>query len=173
MTLAGPILRRAVAASALMFLSAVVGELSTAPPAVASLHPRLDAALFGLYVPADDRGGAYFIETDRLPLVRGATFGWKIRLLESAAGVRLREELELPAAPRTWQLGAGAHLSDDGTVAITERWSSAPDGWLENAWSFTDGDPAGVYRLRVFVDDELVQEFRFLADDMRAPSCPH
>ncbi|MFZ9886386.1 MAG: hypothetical protein ACO3JL_02695, partial [Myxococcota bacterium] len=82
MSLVGPILRRSLFASFLVFVTALLTELTTSPPVVPSLHPRLDAALFGLYVPADAHGETYFIETERVPLVRGATFGWKIRLRE-------------------------------------------------------------------------------------------
>lgn len=135
-------------------------------------HPRVDAALFGVEMPMGDEGGAYFVETDRVPLVTGATFGWRIKLRDDAQVVRLREELELPAAPRIWRHTEDTLITSDRTTAVTERAVHPSDGWLENAWSFTDGDPAGRYRLRVYLDDELVKEFSFFADDLaERPPC--
>lgn len=162
-----------LSAAAAVVMDAAI-DTGCACPGAAEAHPRVDAALFGVEMPASDEGGAFFVETDRVPLVTGATFGWRLRLSDGAGQVRLREELELPRAPRTWRYPDHTRISADRRTAVTERLALPRDGWLDNAWTFTDGDPPGRYRLRVFLDDELVREFTFLADEIeRGPCGPH
>jgi hypothetical protein len=125
---------------------------------------RVDAAMFGVEMPGEEDGSAFFVETSRVPLVTGATFGWRIHLADDAPAVLMREELVLPGAPRVWRHEGDTAISEDRRVAVTERVVRTWDGWLENYWSFTDGDPEGLYTLRVYVDDELAREFTFRVD---------
>lgn len=176
MQIVWPVLRTFLTAGLVATVSwAVVDGLFGGPrcacPGAADEHPRVDAALFGVEMPMGDEGGAFFVETDRVPLVTGATFGWRIKLNDDAQVVRLREELELPAAPHIWRHTEDTLITSDRTTAVTERALHPSDGWIENAWSFTEGDPAGLYRLRVYLDDELVREFRFHADDLARAPC--
>jgi hypothetical protein len=134
-------------------------------------HARVDAALFGIEMPVGEEGDTFFVETNRVPLVAGAAFGWRLRLKDGATQVRLREELELPVAPRIWRHTDDTSISGDRRTAITERLVHPTAGWLENAWSFTAGDPPGRYRLRVYLDDELAREFTFLADELGRTPC--
>lgn len=177
MQIVWPVLRTFLAASLVATVSwAVVdglagGSRCACPGEAPRDHPRIDAALFGVEMPMGDEGGAFFVETDRVPLVTGATFGWRIKLNDDAPVVRLREELELPAPPRIWRHTEDTLITSNRTTAVTERVLHPSDGWIENAWSFTEGDPAGRYTMRVFLDDELVKEFRFFADDLEPAPC--
>jgi len=129
----------------------------------------VDVAMFGVEMPVDDAGATFFVETSRVPLVVGATFGWRMHLVGKSSSVKLREELVLPAPPRTWRHDGNTDISADHRTAVTERVLHTSDGWLENYWSFTDGDPEGVYALRIYIDDELAREFRFRVDSLDGP----
>lgn len=179
MQIVWPVLRTLLVASLMAATSwAVVDNVLSGSPCACpgeerAQHPRLDAALFGVEMPAGDEGGSFFVETDRIPLVTGATFGWRVRLNDGASRVRLREELELPAAPRIWRHTDDTFITADRTTAVTDRVARPVDGWLENSWAFTDGDPEGRYTLRIYLDDELVKTFDFYADDIGKAPCAH
>lgn len=121
----------------------------------------VDAAMFGVEMPADDEGTVFFVETSRVPMVVGTTFGWRMHLEGAPPLLQMREELILPEAPRTWRYDGATEISRDRHTATTSRTVKTVDGWLENYWSFTEGDPEGIYKLRVYAGDELLKEFRF------------
>jgi hypothetical protein len=142
-------------------------------PAAPAPEGRVDDAMFGMEMPAGDEGGSFFVETSRVPLVTGTEFGWRIHLSDDATSVKLREEFVLPATPTTWSHTEDTEIVSGGRVAVTERVLTPEGGWVENGWAFTDGDPEGEYLIRVFLDDELVREFRFRADDPEAKKGCH
>jgi hypothetical protein len=111
-------------------------------------------AVFGVY---DDFGD--LIVTDVVPLRPGQEFGWRVAVDDDGLH-RWREVLITPAAPREW-LGADLTVSGCGRVGVTERSEVASHGFLEHAWTVTEGDPAGPHELHVYVDDRLVRIFRF------------
>ncbi len=160
-----------LAATSWAVVDGLLGGSRCACASVYDQHPRIDAAIFGVEMPIGDDGGSFFVETRRVPLVSGATFGWRLRLTDPTSTVRLREELVLPSAPPIWRHTEDTSITSDRKTAVTERFVRPEGGWLENAWSFTEGDPSGRYRLRVFLDDELVKEFSFFADDLQRTPC--
>lgn len=171
-----PVLRKSLSASLVAAFSwalvaSVLGGPRCACESIYDTHPRVEAALFGVEMPTNDEGQLVFVETERVPLVTGATFGWRIKLRDDSQVVQLREELELPAAPHVWRHTEDTLITSDRTTAITERSLHPRDGWIENAWSFTDGDPAGRYKLRVYLDGQLVKEFSFFADELETAPC--
>ena len=71
----------------------------------------------------------------------------------------------MPAAPSLWG-GEKApstvqSLSADRRISITEGEATPAQGMIFNAWSVAPGDPAGTYRIRVFIDNRLVETFDF------------
>jgi len=134
-------------------------------------HMYVDAAMFGVEMPADDEGTTFFVETSRVPLVVGATFGWRMHLVNAPEELAVREELVLPAAPETWRHDGNTEISGDRTTAATEMLVQPTDGWFSNSWSFTEGDPEGIYSMRIYVGEALVKEFRFRVEsvDTAAP----
>jgi hypothetical protein len=131
-------------------------------PCTYSSHAMHDAA-FGVDAMLDD-GSQYFFETKHIPLVPGTSFGWRLKLAEPDRPMLLREEFVLPAPPAYWGVSSDTMLSDDRRVAITERIVTPENGRLESRWVVTPGDPAGRYRLRVFLDDALVGNFYVTAE---------
>jgi len=94
-----------------------------------------------------------------------ACFGWRLRLAEPPAVVRVREVLQLPEAPAFWSGEDDAYsthtFSADRTTAITEEYKAPQDCWLESSWCIVEGDPAGAHSIDVYIEDALVQHFDF------------
>jgi hypothetical protein len=136
--------------------------LGAAPPLPAAEVQvlRAEAGLFSL---PDVAGRQSFTAATVLPLRDGQEFGWRLVVKTRKPFVRVREELTLPAEPRTWgdpEPDVKRRTTPDGRTAITE-WRMAPvDGVLQSAWTVTTGDPRGTWVLRLTVEDQPVREFR-------------
>jgi len=123
----------------------------------------LVSAEFGLIEKADD-GTVVIKPTATIPLTTGQAYGWRLRFRTKREGVALREELELPVAPKIWNSplsGEGFKVSPDGRTGITAVDAELSDGVLMNAWQVADGDPAGGHVLRLYVEGKLVRTFKF------------
>lgn len=103
------------------------------------------------------------IPTNHVPLTGGTTYGWVILVKTDKARVHWTEEFTLPKAPVTWGSVLQDHrISADGTTSIKEGSADMREGpVIYNAWSVAEGDPAGIYRIRVTLDDGLTQQFEF------------
>jgi hypothetical protein len=101
-----------------------------------------------------------FVPTDVVPLEVGTTFGWRLHVTDDRP-VSWHEELTAPAPPREW-LGDDFVVVDSGRTAISDHTVAPVDGVIEHAWIITEGDPAGMHELRVFVDDALAADFHFV-----------
>ena len=125
-------------------------EIGTLPAAGASAI----AVDFGV-----DVGGA-FLPSDVIPLVPGQTFGWR---LSAPAGsvVQWREELDLPSAPRVWELNDATTLLDD-RHAVSSGIEAVDGGTIMHGWVVTEGDPAGTYQMRIYANDVLVRRVVFV-----------
>ncbi len=120
----------------------------------------------GLFGPRDDAGRQRFTPAAVLPLRDGQEFGWRLVVKTRQPFVRVREELTLPAEPRTWgdpEPDVKRRTTPDGRTAITE-WRLAPqDGVLQSAWTVTTGDPPGTWVLTLTVEDQPPRVFRLQA----------
>lgn len=121
---------------------------------------QISDAQFGIEMWDADAGYIYD-ETDTVVLEPGTSFGWRIRLKNPVTTVRLTEEFVLPAPPSHWGLTRDTHVTNDGRVAVTHKDLSPNDGWIDNGWVVTEGDPEGLYEMRIYLDGDLVQTFRF------------
>jgi hypothetical protein len=119
-----------------------------------------------LVVLTDGEGGRQAIASTLVPyLPNRACFGWRIRLAEAPAMVRLREVLQLPTAPAFWSGEDDAYsphkYSADRTTATTEQFAAPKDGWIGSSWCIVEGDPVGAHSIEVFIDDRLIRHFDF------------
>jgi hypothetical protein len=116
-----------------------------APSAVVHVLPSPLAAELGVLDPA---GG--FVERDQIPLYGGSVFGWRLQL-ECVAGttIAVREELRLPA-PGAWGADPDMEISHDGLRArVRSQVPCGEGGWIEKIWGVSNGDPEGVWTIRV------------------------
>ncbi len=126
------------------------GTFLTPEPSV-----RVTSSSFGTWS-LDDA----FPSTDRIPLVAGGTFGWRV-VVPDGRPVVWHEELILPEAPAQWSGGGFVDISDDGRIAWTAGVDAPWEGVLEHGWAITEGDPAGEYELRLWIDGRLHDRFFF------------
>lgn len=123
----------------------------------------LVSAEFGLVDVGED-GTVHFKPADKIPLVPGQAYGWRLRLRTKREIVALREELQLPVAPKTWNSAipnADFKVSADGRTGITEADAMPVDGVLMNVWQVAEGDPAGTHVIRLYFERKLVRTFTF------------
>lgn len=70
-------------------------------------------------------------------------YGWQLHLETLRKSINLNEELILP------------------TGEILKRQKVVPPTQTHNIWRITDGDPTGIYHIKVYVEDVLVKVFVF------------
>lgn len=123
---------------------------------------KAESGLFG----GGDAATSSFVPSTVLPLKDGQAFGWRMQLRTAQGAVKVREELILPAEPKTWgdpEPGLKRKTSPDGRMATTE-WLLVPrNGVIGQTWTVTEGDPKGTWTIRVRIDDGPVHTFRFEA----------
>jgi hypothetical protein len=137
-----------------MGASFAISEKAGPPPA----QFKVTKAEFGVIVP----GG--FQPTTKVPLKDGQSFGWVIQLDTQRDLIKWREELRMPAAPKTWQADdkSGKHtVSADRKTSILEREARIENGLIYNFWQISPGDPKGRYTMRVMLEGMLVSTFDF------------
>ena len=117
---------------------------------------------FGLLQETDK--GRILTPAATVPLIEDQAYGWRMKVKSEQTTLVVREELELPVAPKTWGDPDPARvISDDGKTCVTTR-SLTPDveGCIQNVWFVAPDDPAGTYVIRVFIDSKLAATFEFI-----------
>ncbi|HTT13549.1 MAG TPA: hypothetical protein VMG60_21980 [Burkholderiaceae bacterium] len=125
------------------------------------------SAQFGVFG-ADSEGHRILFETDRFPAIVAAPYGWYIVFKTNKPTVVWREEFELPEPPPTWGPGEtlGIYtISPDRRTAVTERVIPTRLGFIANEWRYAPGDPIGAHAMRIYIDGQLVREFKFNIED--------
>ena len=110
-----------------------------------------------------------FSATTDVPLVPGQPFGWVVQLRTHKSNptptVKMREELILPDFPVTWgatDITGTRTVSDDSRVATTDfEMQTDKSGLLYRVWSIVDGDPAGRYSFKLYIEGKLVKVLEF------------
>lgn len=125
------------------------------------------SAQFGVFG-ADPNGRRVLFETDKFPAITAAPYGWYIIFKTDRPTVVWREEFELPEAPPTWGPGEAMGIytiSPDRKTAVTERIVPTRVGFIANEWRYAPGDPIGKHAMRVYIDGQLIKDFRFNIED--------
>jgi hypothetical protein len=135
---------------------------TTQPAAIEVVSARF--GVFGV----DPSGRRILFETDSFPAIAAAPYGWYIVYKTSKPTVVWREEFELPVSLDNWGPGEamGVYtISPDRKTAVTERIVPTGVGFIANQWRFAPGDPTGAHAIRVYIDGQLIRDFRFRIDD--------
>lgn len=158
--------RSALLATTTCCLALLAPAVPAAPAAPAAGEVVVLRAEVGLLGARDEAGRQRFSPGALLPLRDGQEFAWRLVVKTNKPFVRVREELTLPAEPRTWgdpEPDIRRRTTPDGRTAITE-WRLAPvDGVLQSAWTVTTGDPPGTWVLKLKVEDQPERVFRLQA----------
>lgn len=121
------------------------------------------SAQFGVFG-ADASGRRVLLETTHFPAIISAPYGWYIIFKTSKPTVIWREEFELPEPPPSWGPGEAMGvftISPDRKTAVTERIIPTRVGFIANEWRYAPGDPLGAHAMRVYIDGQLIREFKF------------
>ncbi|MFM8770385.1 MAG: hypothetical protein ACKOD9_22410 [Rubrivivax sp.] len=135
---------------------------ATQPAAIEVVSARF--GVFGV----DPSGRRILLETDSFPAIAAAPYGWYIVYKASKPTVVWREEFELPVSLDNWGPGEAMGIytiSPDRKTAVTERVVPTGVGFIANQWRFAPGDPMGAHAMRVYIDGQLIRDFRFRIDD--------
>ncbi|MGE5339471.1 MAG: hypothetical protein ACM3PU_16700 [Gemmatimonadota bacterium] len=140
---------------------AIAQDPSATPQAPAQIE--VVSAQFGVFG-ADAEGRRVLLETTKFPAIVSAPYGWYVIFKASKPTVIWREEFELPEAPPTWGPGEALGIfsvSPDRRTAVTERIVPTRVGFITNEWRYAPGDPIGAHSMRVYIDGQLIREFKF------------
>lgn len=143
------------------------GARADAESAATPAKIEVVSAQFGVFG-ADEEGRRILLETDRFPAVVSAPYGWYIVFKTDKPTVVWREEFELPIAPPSWGPGEAMGIyiiSPDRKTAVTERIIPTRLGFVANEWRYAPGDPIGAHAMRVYIDGQLIREFKFDIED--------
>lgn len=131
-------------------------------------HPiEVVTAQFGVFG-ADPTGRRVLFETDIFPAINAAPYGWYVIFKTQRPTVVWREEFELPEPPPTWGPGEAMGIytiSPDRRTAVTERIVPTRLGFIANEWRYAPGDPIGAHAMRVYIDGQLIKDFRFKIEE--------
>ena len=123
--------------------------------------------------PAVLRGSTLFavdpLSEQRYPTVRvpyrpdAICYEWVVFFEPEDREIRVRELVELPAAPASWGDTAALRLAvaADGRSAVSELSDSLADSQISRRWCVGEGDPLGPYRIRVYHGERLLEDFHF------------
>jgi hypothetical protein len=90
-------------------------------------------------------------------------YTWVILVEPESRELAVREVFELPDSAQNWNSGPSevTVVNRERSGAVTEFSDSLDDGLITHGWCVAEGDPIGRHRIRVFVGDRLLHEFRF------------
>jgi hypothetical protein len=133
-----------------------------AAPPVVHRDPEPTTAEFGI---VDDDGVLH--PATEIPHYPGSAFGWRLQL-GCEHTVEVDEELRLPS-PGDWSADPDIRVSANGKTARVHSEAACVDGWIENTWTVSAGDPPGAWSLRVTAAGFAPQTFRATFEPTEAP----
>lgn len=138
----------------------VVGIVALAQPALAQTVLESD---FTISVPRAPGQDDLFESTTLVPLLAGTCYNWHLRLGKTKSAVAITEIYTLPEVPQSWGIGEDGSIviSNDRLSAISTLSLVPLDGWIENAWCVSEGDPEGGYSFEIKSGDTLLHRFEF------------
>ena len=120
---------------------------------------RIDATThasvaFGRFVFVQGQELPRFIPTDRVDMIVGESYGWRLNVRTTRPTVVFRERVTLPSPARSWGVTHETVVAGDRASAVTTSRVVVPaHGIVDHIWTFAEGDPRGLYRFDVAVDD--------------------
>lgn len=158
---------RALGMRALALACALLSIAASAPPDAKKVIPESEFEIVRaelVLVHGMETNEPRFERTDKVPLKPGTNFGWVVELRTQKPKIKWREEFTLPTPPRTWgptEKEDKRRISEDQKVSVIEREVVAERGLIFNFWTIAEGDPAGRYVIRVFVEGVRAATFEF------------
>jgi len=90
-------------------------------------------------------------------------YSWEIELDTYLVAIPTKEILILPETPKVWSVDEGEQtLHHDNKISVLEGNIKVEDGIIANTWCVSEGDPAGNYKLEVYIKGVLLETFSFV-----------
>lgn len=163
------------AAAALMLLAPSMSNAQSnaaSPTSVAT--PAAFPTIAGLQIMRAEFGifsglgsAAAFLNPVRVVMRDEQPIGWVLALQTQKTDVRWREVFSMPAPPKRWGLEPNSTdvrptvISADRRTVTTERRTAPVAGTIHRWWKLEASDPAGLYTIRIYVEDVLAATFEF------------
>jgi hypothetical protein len=147
------------AATVVILVFALVARTQTASGKISVVE-----ATFGV-IAENQSGELELFPSSEIPAFPGQQYGWVVKLRNAPEYVHWKEEFHLPLPPLTWGPDPSDYtrtISEDNTTATSEGTSRLEEGSLWNVWTYVEGDPTGLHRIRVYVEGDLVADFPFV-----------
>jgi len=158
---------RALAIRVLALACALLSIGASAPPEAKKVIPESEFEVVRselVLVHGMETREPRFEPAKKVPLKPGTNFGWVVELRTQKPTIKWREEFTLPAPPRTWgptDKQDKRRISEDKKVSVIEREVAPERGLIFNFWTIAEGDPAGRYEIRVFIEGVRAASFEF------------
>ena len=112
------------------------------------------------------RDGVRQVPGTKVPLLPGrACYSWGLRLDPPTGLVKFKEIFRLPVPLADWGTTdrdfSTVTVIEAGRAAVTERFATPKDGWIDNIWCVGPKDPPGAHSFEVFLDGKPVKTFAF------------
>ena len=154
-----PIAPRLVVVTLTLLLISVapytVGAMGSSDHDTVQIDATTSASVaFGRFVFVRGQELPRFIPTDRVDMIVGESYGWRLNVRTTRPTVVFRERVTLPSPARSWGVTHETIVAGDRASAVTTSRVAVPaHGIVDHIWTFSAGDPRGLYRFDVAVDD--------------------
>lgn len=90
-------------------------------------------------------------------------YSWEIELDTYLVAIPTKEILILPETPKVWSANEGEQtLYHDNKISVLEGNIKVEDRIITSTWCVAEGDPAGNYKLEVYIKGVLLETFSFV-----------
>jgi hypothetical protein len=112
----------------------------------------------------DDNGKRRYLKRVVVDSTKDDGYGWWLTLNTNKKSVKARQVLTLPEEPETWgRLKKHARISDDGKTLVLEKiLNVSAKGNVWYMYGIAKGDPKGIYRIEITIDDSYKKTFDFV-----------
>ena len=89
-------------------------------------------------------------------------YSWEIELDTELISIPIKEILFLPEKPKSWGDRDDMTLLHDNRISVTKKVLEVDRGVITNMWCVAEGDPAGNYKIEVYIKGVLAESFSFV-----------
>jgi hypothetical protein len=90
-------------------------------------------------------------------------YSWEIELDTELISIPTKEILILPNTPKVWNSKEGEQtLHHDNKISVLEGNIKVENRIIAHTWCIAEGDPAGSYKLEIYIKGVLLETFSFV-----------
>ena len=134
----------------------LIGGTAAASPVVQATHGVYQT----VYEPGLNEIVVRRTPVSRIALNPNTQHSWIIEVKPSSQSRTIREVYTLPA-PAEWGMAERKGVSADHKSCVVRGTLAPGQKYMFNTWGMSPGDPTGNYKIDVYIEDNLVQTFKF------------